>query len=552
MAHVVHDCRHYKASAATTKLPMLRPAGRPRGAGVAVAAIMFCALACRAALAAEAGGAQPWPVPLTLPHALWFQKDFVLEDGTVVLASGHNRQDSVLFDPKRKTFRLLPASVAPTPQGYFAQGSTGGVPVILGGRTTDAAVMIPHGYVFEKATGRFRPTKGKMASAGRGMAALAPLPDGRVLITGGDGKEWRTLDSAEIYDPRTETFAATREPMKMSRRFHASILLTDGTVLILGGRPGGNPDRALDSTEIYDPKTRTFKAGPKMTRGRAFAAVAPLPDGGVLVCGGEGGSGTAEIYDARKGVFEPLPSPGFGGERSRATALPDGRVALICTRDSCDAGGRVVEIFDPATRSFSLAPVLLTTAYGDFFSATVLKDGALLVAGGRGASGTQAEIYHPPSRGRPHKAEPDPFAKWIAMLGSEKYAEREEAVRRLAAMGTAALAVLQQAAKSDDPEVRFRAKQAMELIAQPAAEQDLSVSIRVDQHEVANVRARAPIKDSGGFVQDVLPHLDRYPEATQVEVVVTANGPLPYKVRATIASLIARSKLKLIRLRFAP
>jgi len=58
----------------------------------------------------------------------------------------------------------------------------------------------------------------------------------------------------------------------------------------------------------------------------------------------------------------------------------------------------------------------------------------------------------------------EPVARWIIQLGSRRFAEREEASKRLEAADEAALPALQTAAASGDPEIRRRAERAIAAI----------------------------------------------------------------------------------------
>src|SRR5262245_10552225 len=85
------------------------------------------------------------------------------------------------------------------------------------------------------------------------------LLNGKVLICGGADRAdslGTVLDSAELYDPITETFAPAGN-MTSPRWHHSATLLPDGRVLIAGGtinpNAGGASNSVMSSSEIYDP-----------------------------------------------------------------------------------------------------------------------------------------------------------------------------------------------------------------------------------------------------------------------------------------------------------
>src|SRR4029077_5233514 len=83
---------------------------------------------------------------------------------------------------------------------------------------------------------------------GRGNHASVVLRDGRVLLIGGISNV-AFLSSAELYDPKTGTFTATGG-MAHPRGTPEAMLLADGRVLVTGGRSDNNT--ALSTAEIYD------------------------------------------------------------------------------------------------------------------------------------------------------------------------------------------------------------------------------------------------------------------------------------------------------------
>src|SRR4029077_17015415 len=81
----------------------------------------------------------------------------------------------------------------------------------------------------------------------RSSAASAQLPDGRILISGGDDGSG-AVASAEFFDT-TGAFVAA-PPMNLARSAHSATVLGDGRILVAGGSTSG---AATNSAEIFDP-----------------------------------------------------------------------------------------------------------------------------------------------------------------------------------------------------------------------------------------------------------------------------------------------------------
>src|SRR4051812_2891029 len=62
-------------------------------------------------------------------------------------------------------------------------------------------------------------------------ATLTNLPDGRVLLAGGEDSQNNVLTAAELYNPATGLWTSTGS-MDTERRSHTATLLDDGTVLV--------------------------------------------------------------------------------------------------------------------------------------------------------------------------------------------------------------------------------------------------------------------------------------------------------------------------------
>jgi N-acetylneuraminic acid mutarotase len=207
------------------------------------------------------------------------------------------------------------------------------------------------------------------------------LPDGRVLITGGMVENGVFLNSAELFDPNKGTFVGTAS-MQSRRVGHSATLLPNGKVLIAGGLAGrkfeGGPG-IVATTEIYDPATGRFTAGPSMSTPRTGHAALLLRNGKVLIAGGadadERPLATAEIYDPGTNRFSPTASMQTARLARSAVVLKDGRVLVTGGGD-----GRLAEVYDANTATWHAAGNM--TAARMKHAATVLPDGRVLITGG--------------------------------------------------------------------------------------------------------------------------------------------------------------------------
>jgi hypothetical protein len=251
--------------------------------------------------------------------------------------------------------------------------------------------------------------------------------------------------SAEIYDPVSGTFVETGAPIAW-RSGNGAVLLRDGRVLFMGGTSGVpyNPSTAI--AELYNPQTGTFTRTGDMSVAELVLSAVLLKNGKVLVIGA-----VPELYDPANGTFAALNSGGrreFSVYDSPPTLLPDGTVLVpsdyglllydpvneVFTRTSntpisldlatitplldgsvlfaggdrpgSDGDAAVAQsvVYDPVTQV--LMPKGNLTVARDFHTATLLKDGRVLIAGGYNFEGevndgittgifASAELYDP-------------------------------------------------------------------------------------------------------------------------------------------------------------
>jgi hypothetical protein len=241
-------------------------------------------------------------------------------------------------------------------------------------------------------------------SARRQFHTATRLADGRVLIAGGANEDayLTFLATAEIFDPATGDFTPTGS-MKDARENHTATLLPDGRVLVAGGdRPGrGVVQPYLAGAEIYDPATGEWTATGSLLTARASATATLLGDGRVLVAGGSGfvaaavsetatALAAAELFDPKTGQFTSASSMTQARAGHTATLLAGGRVLLVA--GSSDQ--RSAELYEPASGRFVATGSTGVPVFDH--TATLLADGRVLIAGGVQAGDPRVcEVYWP-------------------------------------------------------------------------------------------------------------------------------------------------------------
>jgi N-acetylneuraminic acid mutarotase len=248
---------------------------------------------------------------------------------------------------------------------------------IFGPRLTNAVL-------FDPAAGQWTVT-GSLSEPREQHAAVL-LRDGTVMVVGGANVDSGILSSAEIYNPRTGTWMPTGS-MKSQREFPEAVLLPNGKVLVAGGT-------TLLTTELYDPISGTWTNTGSMSDARRDHTLTLLPNGKVLAAGGSSNSvfhiSSADLYDPATGTWTPTGALNYGRTAHTATLLPNGKVLVA----GGATNGTLAELYDPATGKWTVTnPMTYARA---LHRATLLPNGTVLVeGGGDGVRTNSAEIYDP-------------------------------------------------------------------------------------------------------------------------------------------------------------
>ena len=321
--------------------------------------------------------------------------------GSQVPTSGRITGSAELYDPTTGQWHAT-GGLTNARLSHIAVRLTDGRVLVAGGSTNDRY------YPFLASAEIYDPETGAWSPAGSlGVRRFFPsatlLADGRVLVTGGSGdvgevgagSRFRPVNSAELYDPVTNTWSPTGD-MISARYGHTSTLLPNGKVLVAGGLESFEINHpALRSAELYDPATGIWTSTGDLITARGGSTATLLPNNKVLVAGGAGVYShdgfdleSAELYDTITGQWSATGSLLAARGNHTATLLPNGTVLVAAGFAWGPIGS--AELYDPATESWSVAPNLNTARSSH--TATFLANGKLLVAGGYPA-GSSTELY---------------------------------------------------------------------------------------------------------------------------------------------------------------
>ena len=323
-----------------------------------------------------------------------------LRDGTVLAAGGVDDQGTIrtseLYDPARNTWvatgdlqedRYYPAGL------LLGDGTvllTGGAAVPGAGAANTASNS---SELYNPATRRWTRLASTFGES-RFVHAAAPLPGGGVLVAGGADANYSSRQSASIFSGGV--WQATT-PMATKRLGLTLNALPDGRVLAAGGSAGTN---SLNTTELFEPGTRTWQPAPPMTGIHDRHNAVTLVNGQVLVVGGfltltAGFTATAELFDPAANAWTSAGTMQSARAHMASVLLGDGRV--LVTGGFNGNASRLVDVWTP-TASLTASPGVTFSAQpvGTTARATVsitnTSDQPLLTEGFAVAGGDPADF----------------------------------------------------------------------------------------------------------------------------------------------------------------
>jgi hypothetical protein len=165
-----------------------------------------------------------------------------------------------LYRPLREAFEPIDGALLAHPRWrHAAVRMPGGFVLVLGGVTAAPAggdpVPVSEMELYDPVQGTFAPAGTLPANAGLTDMTVTPLPDGRVLLTGGRDATGAAVDTVLIarLDPIDgDVDLSPSDRLSVPRAGHSAVSLCDGTIVIVGGlSDGGTGDAA--PAERYNP-----------------------------------------------------------------------------------------------------------------------------------------------------------------------------------------------------------------------------------------------------------------------------------------------------------
>lgn len=236
----------------------------------------------------------------------------LMVDGRVMVTSDSSATVDI-YDPKTDSF----SSAAMTGKHYLGQRIVrlrDGRVMVLGGDGCDG--VNPCGPaqslvdIYDPTTGKF--SAGPPMKQGRSQFTAHVLPDGRVLAIGGAsssaGGVTVPLDSIEAFDPTTSTWTTMTYKLSTGRTWHASALVRDGTVLVMGGYNHDKTCDAVGSVDVVDPIAGTVSPFNALTNANTEWNAVTMLDGSVVGVGGGACGSTMALPDIYFLPGGPMPN----------------------------------------------------------------------------------------------------------------------------------------------------------------------------------------------------------------------------------------------------
>lgn len=333
----------------------------------------------------------------------------VLPNNKVFVFGGGNLIPVEVYDPSGNSGQGASTRLTGTPRVYRTNHTATLLPngkvLLIGGLRNNLPSATNLVELYDPAGNNGAGLSTLMGSllAARASHTATLLPSGKILVVGGHNNTL-TPTVVELYDP-TGTGSTQNPGLTLPVSFHTATLLASGKVLIVGGQPDQTLPRASGLVYLFDPAgngglgSLTPMANLGIARYNHTATL--LSDGTVLLIGGNTGipgtSAEPEIYNpngttlgmpgATRLLSYDLGTPRYG---HTASLLNDGRTLIIGGVDVTSASQTsAVEFYDHRQNAGQGG----TVPFGDLnapvkgHASVTLPDGRVWTCGGSSPTG---------------------------------------------------------------------------------------------------------------------------------------------------------------------
>lgn len=335
-----------------------------------------------------------------------YQANTTLADGSVFTlggswSGGQGGKSGEVWSPATNTWRLLsgvPATpfLTADPQGVYRSDNHMWLHPVSGGRLLHTGPSRQMHWISTAGNGSVTPA-GMRGDSDHAMNGTSVVYDVDRILTVGGAPAYQNSDAttrAHTIDARGATPVVNRVgDMRFARAFHNAVVLPDGTVLVLGGQPRPVPftdTGAVLTAELWDPATGQFRSLAAAPTPRTYHSSALLlPDGRVMSAGG-GQCGNCSTNHPDAEIFTPPYLLNGDG-------TPRARPSITATPATADRGSTISVTTDRSVTAFALVrygasthtvdndqrrvPLSIASSSGTTYALAVPGDGGVLPPG---------------------------------------------------------------------------------------------------------------------------------------------------------------------------
>ncbi|MCC7565207.1 MAG: PKD domain-containing protein [Methanomicrobiaceae archaeon] len=240
-------------------------------------------------------------------------------------------------------------------------------------------------------------TIGPIWSARTGHTSVA-MPDGSIILMGGlDGfaivnDTWRSTDGGATWTLATEHAAWP------ARYGHSSVVLPDGDIILTGGWDDMGADTLFNDVwrSTDDGATWMQQTGNAGWTARTYHSSVVMPDGSIVLMGGYDGSFKNDVWRSTDGGATWTQQTGNAGWGARAihgsVAMPDGSILLMGGQD---AGGYLNDMWRSTDYGATWTRLNASAGWTARRSHTAVEvpDGSVVLFGGKSGSSYMNDVW---------------------------------------------------------------------------------------------------------------------------------------------------------------